>query len=265
MKSKVLLHGMHRSPNFGDVLLTQILRDHLLKSCDDELLLLAPSEELVRELGLREAKFGDFLASDTLILGGGGFFQRVDGPLGSLKAVTKYALPLFLARILGKRTAIIGAGAAAMPRRWLDLVFKRMVKGCDIIAVRDQASFDYVCTLLGVAAEGKIHRVSDLAFSIDESWLGAVERAWASDVIRKLGTTRVLGVHLSEPPSSNPSYEAIAALLESHLALEPDTGVLLLEDHPFGPKQQAAAQAELQRRLPNSKVLIVPYPGVERL
>lgn len=265
MKSKVLLHGMHRSPNFGDVLLTQILRDHLLKNGDDELILLAPSEELARELNLRAASLGDFLASDTLILGGGGFFQRVDGPLGSLKAIMKYALPLLLARILGKRTAIIGAGAAAMPRPWLDVVFKRMIKGCDLIAVRDQVSFDYVTALLGSGAAGKIHRVSDLAFSIEESWLGEQERAWAADLIRKLGTRKVLGIHLSEPPSANPSYEAIAALLESQLKQEPDTGVLLLEDHPFGTKQQAAAQAELQRRLPNSKVLIVPYPSVERL
>lgn len=265
MKSKVLLHGMHRSKNFGDVLLTQILRDHLLKNGDNELILLAPREELAGVLRLRAAGISDFLASDTLILGGGGFFQRVDGPLGSLKAIMRYALPLLLAQILGKRTAIIGAGAAAMPRGWLDFLFKRIVKGCDMIAVRDQASFDYITALLGSDAVEKIHRVSDLAFSVEQCWLGEEERAWAADVIRNLGTSRVLGIHLSEPPSANPSYEEIAALLESHLALQPDTGVLLLEDHPVGPIQQAAAQAELQRRLPNSEVLIVPYPGVERL
>ncbi|MBX7531766.1 polysaccharide pyruvyl transferase family protein [Qipengyuania sp. 1XM1-15A] len=265
MSYNVILHGMHRSPNFGDVLLTQILSDHLFASGDVGVSLLAPTGDLTATYGMRKARLADIYRADALILGGGGFFQRMDGPRGSLRALMKYALPLFLARKMGKPAAIIGAGSGPMPRPWLDHLLKIMVRKCDFIAVRDKVSFDYFASLIGPSSEDRLYRISDLVFAIDACWLCEDDLRWAGNIIENIGAERVLGIHLSEPPSSSKAYEEIAFLLEAELARNPDVGILLLEDHPSGLNQQAAARLELEQRLPNTKLASVPYPGVERL
>lgn len=265
MSAKIILHGMHRSPNFGDVLLTEILRDRLDTIPEVKIALLAPADSVRTLLGKPKAGIRDFLAADGVILGGGGFFQRMDGSRGSLKALIKYAFPLFLARMLGKPSAIIGAGADHMPRRWLDAMFGIFVGGTDEIAVRDQRSYDYLRTITRRNAHNPIERVSDLVFAINEGWLEIEALAWARGIVRDLGAKRVLAIHMSEAPSRNPVYERVAVLLEEVLAKQPETGILLIEDHPSGPNHQAAAQAELCERLPNRNIASVPYEGVQRL
>lgn len=265
MTSRIILHGMHRSPNFGDVLLTQILQDHLDRLPEMEIRLLAPLENVRALLEKPRANTKDFLTADAVILGGGGFFQRMDGASGSLKALIKYAFPLFAARMLGKPTAIIGSGADRMPRGWLDSVFALFVGGADQIAVRDQQSYDYLQSITSRSIDRPIHRVSDLVFAIDRDWLQPADIAWAESVIDELGGERVLAIHLSEPPSLNHSYDEVTRILEELLADQLDTAILLLEDHPSGPNQQAAAMAELQKRLPNRRMKALPYESVGKL
>ncbi len=265
MSHKVILHGMHRSPNFGDVLLTQILRDHLAELPGVQLKLLAPTDDVRRTLEVKEASLSNFLHADCVILGGGGFFQRMDGPKGALKTLVKYALPLFFAQLLGKPTAIIGAGFAPMPQKWLDRLLKIMISRCRTIAVRDQAGYDYLRRLLPAVKRDRIQRVSDLVFAIDESWIKPADRRWAEQIRHSLGSERVIAVHLSEPPSTNENYGMIAASLREVLKRGQGCGVLLLEDHPSAENGQAQAQTELAEILAPLPTLPVPYPGVERL
>jgi polysaccharide pyruvyl transferase WcaK-like protein len=256
---------MHRSPNFGDVLLTQILRDHLLSLPDVEVKLLAPTQDVQTTLGMEMAGVGDFLRSDAVILGGGGFFQRMDGPRGTMKSLIKYALPLFLARLLGKRTAIIGAGAAPMPRHWLDRLLRFMIGGCRAIAVRDEVGLEYLAALLPKSSRQRLHRVSDLVFAIDDSWIAPNDQVWAREQCESLDADKVLAVHLSEPPSANDHYREIAGYLHEFAKNEKNCGFLLLEDHPSAQNGQALAQAEMQQVLGGQKVATIAYPGVQRL
>ena len=266
MTRTVLLHGMHRSPNFGDVLLTQILIDHLRKvSPELALRLLAPTDDVSNLLGVRSAAKTEILFADVLLLGGGGFFQRMDGPSGSLKAIVKYALPLFLARLVGKRTAVIGAGVDRMPRGWMDKLVSILVNGSDTIAVRDQRGFDYMRKIVARPQRESVYRVSDMVFAVDRNWLSDDALCWADNLRSSLETERVIAVHLSEPPSRNEKYETIVKILVAELAQHPDTGVLLLQDHPSRQNEQAKAQSELLARLPSRHIRALPYESVERM
>lgn len=265
MGRTVVLHGMHSSQNFGDVLLTQIMRDWLVTGAGAQVALLAPSPDVAQVLGLPAATRRQLWRSEAVILGGGGFFQRMDGPKGALKAIIKYGFPLGLARLFGKRTAMIGIGIAPMPRPGLDWLMARVLRRVDLVVVRDVVGYDHAADLLGSRTTDQLVQATDLIFSLTPDWLPQDARDWARAQHQALGTRRALVVHLSEPPSRTPRQDHIAGLLADRIKRQPDTGCLLIEDHPSNNGPQMQAQQEMATRLSGTPVRIIPYPGVERL
>lgn len=256
---------MHSSENFGDMLLSELLISWARSATHGQLRLLNPSARVADLLGVKKAGWTELLGARVVILGGGGFFQRMDGPMGAAKAILKYAFPIVVAKVLGKKTAVIGIGANPMPLPFLDSVLGWTLRFSDLVLLRDPIGCAYALSLLPARMHSRVHLTSDLVFSIDESKLDAQARAWAKEQIKKMPGKRTLAIHLSEPPSEGGAYRDIAHILAEEVSRQPDVRILLLEDHPGGSNAQSRAQGEMKQLLRNVPTTIVPYPGVQRL
>jgi polysaccharide pyruvyl transferase WcaK-like protein len=263
--STVALHGMHSSQNFGDMLLTEILIKWLQPGTPGKLRLLRPSVQVAETLGVRKAQWTEFRQCRAVILGGGGFFQRMDGSKGATKAILKYAVPIIGAKALGKKTAMLGIGAKPMPSPFLDAILGLAFRCSDLLVVRDPVGHAYALSLLPARLHSRVHLATDLVFSIDRCWLNADDKAWAAAQIQAVPGKRTLAIHLSEPGSAGTAYMDVANILAEEISTQPDVRVLLIEDHPGGNNAQSHAQADMKNRLKDVSTTIIPYPGVQRL
>ena len=73
-RRRVILHGMHTSENFGDVLLTKILSKQI---GDAHVALLRSSLDVASAVGLQRAGVIDLLRCSHVILGGGDIFREL--------------------------------------------------------------------------------------------------------------------------------------------------------------------------------------------
>ena len=256
---------MHSSENFGDMLLSKILIDWARPVMSSRLRLLHPSGRVADILEVKKAHWRELLGSQAVILGGGGFFQRMDGSKGATKAILKYGVPIILAKTLGKKTAMLGVGAKAIPSPLIDFLLSWAFRFSDLLVFRDPLGHAYALSLLPTHLHPRVHLATDLVFSIDDTWLDSDEKTWAAALIQAMPGNRTLAVHLSEPASAGGAYKDVANLLAERISAQPDVRVLLIEDHPGGNSAQSRAQVEMVERLKDVPTTIVPYPGVERL
>jgi polysaccharide pyruvyl transferase WcaK-like protein len=255
---------MHSSSNFGDILLTLVLRDWLLEVGVSDLSLLSPAPEVAKTLELQKARFSDLWQADIMLLGGGGFFQRMDQNIGASKAIVRYGAPVVLAGLFGKSTGMIGVGIDKMPHPLLDRLLGLVLRRMDCLIVRDATGFQQAKHLLGQNS-AQLEQATDLVFALDRTWLSSDAVKWAAKLRKTLGTKHLLAVHLSNPPDSGHSYRLIAEELERLLSSEKDVGILLIEDHPNRGGPQEQAQREMANRLGMCAAQIIAYPGAKRL
>lgn len=250
MTKTIILHGMHTSVNFGDLLLSAITIGWIKESGRYRVVGARIGQEVSQILGIEQASARDWIHADAVILSGGGYFQRDDRGRSAAKAYAKYLWPLMLGAMLRRPVAVLGVGVSTPPHPLLFRWLKAVVKTCSFASVRDSVSYNTLSCL------GNVTLTADLALSLNSTLPHEGEPlVKAHDWL----FSRVVALHLSAPSSAGPAYAELYDRLEAALSENPDIGVLLIEDHPSDHSLQRQAQIELQQRIGEERTRIVHY------
>jgi polysaccharide pyruvyl transferase WcaK-like protein len=194
-------------------------------------------------VGVPRASFIDWLRCSHIILGGGGFFQRVDGSRGALRSLIKYGAPICIAKLFGKKTALVGVGIAPLPGPIARLVFRWLLWSSDIVVARDSIGCAYAKQLAPFGGSMKIKQGIDLAF--DRSALDAVVGGrYTSANSHNPAQTTLVGIHLSTPSGFNAERKALLSALSRQLKEIGDYQINLIVDHL--PSKEKIADATLE-------------------
>lgn len=240
VRRRVILHGMHTSENFGDVLLTKILLEQI---GDADVALLRSSLDVASAVGVKRAGVIDLLRCSHVILGGGGYFQRVDGARGALRSVLKYGLPICMGKLFGKKTALIGVGIAPLPGSLASLLFKLLLWCSDVVVARDSTGFAYAKCLAPFNGSMKVKQGIDLAF--DRKALDSVVGGVCPSTI-SLDSAHVvcIGIHVSTPSELSAQRRRLLKAISRRLNELDDYQIHLIIDHL--PSKEAIEDAVLE-------------------
>ena len=258
----LIFHGMLRSANFGDVLMAQICLSWLREMTDEPVHAMCVTSELRDLLDLPQASFYDLLQSKATVLSGGGYFQIADNGLPPLKRMIKNAGPLLAAQLIGRPTAVIGAGVGPVPPGVLGACVRYLFSKAEISCVRDRVGVE---TVKRLSPRANVLQSSDLVFTLN---LGNVPPA-ANKIANQLvglqnGYNRV-GILFSNIPDHDERYGCIFKSIISAANHFPDTHFFLLEDHAAPGSGQQNCQSMLNEHLGPKRSTILPYPGTFEL
>ncbi len=264
MTGKIIIHGMMTSQNFGDILLAEIVTGWLRELTTAELLSAYAAPDVQAILGTRNATPGDYVSANGVVLSGGGYFQMMDSGYPALKRFLKNTGPLQLAQLFGKPTALIGVGVDRLPHASMRFMLRRLLNHAVAAGLRDPNSL--ACAEeLGLRRHAEL--TNDLVFSLDATTLDPQKQAAAAARRERLGSDRLVGLHLSGTSTSAPDYARLHERLRLALAdAPPSTGYLIIEDHPSKEKGgQSDAQQEILSYLPAGRAEIVRYDGTRSM
>ncbi len=169
----VFLKGYFGHKNFGDdAILLSIFR--LLRNEGHEIKLVGRGAGIRELLGpgvsvVSDAKWYSIivhpfyiLLTDGVVIGGGGLFQH-----DSFFATAYKLYLVFIAKILRKKTLMVGVGVNPVNNQLTKLLWKIAVKCLDVAVMRDDSSHKNVLNAAGLKQSNKILTGADLVFCED--------------------------------------------------------------------------------------------------
>jgi N-acetylglucosaminyldiphosphoundecaprenol N-acetyl-beta-D-mannosaminyltransferase len=226
---KLLLAGYFGSGNIGDEAILQALVSQIRKEFPYGSIT-ALSEDPFETSGSYSINsvhkysllriLRELAGCDAFVLGGGGILQDVT----SARSLVYYLFLIFLAKLLGKKTVLLGQGIGPIRNKFL---LKRALKNVDLITVRDERSFKELKSI--GAKPRKLVLTSDLSFLLGTPDRENGKRLLEIEGIKKC-RSRLIGMALRPPvrvkdPAAK--YKALAALCD-HLIKEKDSQVVFL-------------------------------------
>ena len=169
MKTKVLIIGYYGAGNLGDEVLLDATINLLKKTYDSpEITVLTSNVEDTTKNRKVEAVYrGDYIhiiktiKNSHLVIGGGGsMLQNVT----SNESLIYYLGILRLAKLLGKKVALLGNGIGPLNTSFYQSLTKNVLKKLDAIVLRDKDSYN----LLKNFGLTNIYLGNDLVYSLDK-------------------------------------------------------------------------------------------------
>lgn len=168
MKTKVLIIGYYGAGNLGDEVLLDATINLLSKTYDSPeiTVLTGDIEDTTKNREVDGLYRNDYLQiirniknSDIIIGGGGSMLQNVT----SNKSLVYYLGILRLAKLLGKKVALLGNGIGPLNTSFYQRLTKSVLKRLDAIVLRDKDSYN----LLKDFGLTNIHLGNDLVYTLN--------------------------------------------------------------------------------------------------
>lgn len=247
--SEVCLHGAYYGDNFGDMLLLGLFCKWIRGSVDGVAVSLPFAQERVRcILGAQYRGFRRLLTANALVYGGGGYFG--EQPYNPIRwgyvNLARHAPAATVMRARRKPFAIIGVGVGPITNIWTRKAVLRACAAAEVLAVRDEESYDYL-RRIGLRRSDVVI-TADAALTIGEEHNVAAREIEPSTMGKQ---SLRIGVHLYTPKAMagivEPAVVAIHAFVQDH----PETEFVFFDDTSVGlSKEIATLRNQFMQRWP---------------
>ena len=251
----VVVHGCFHTSNWGDLLLLELMTQHLRQRYNVRAICPAlPAAERARVSAGPGRGVWSFLRPRVAIMSGGGYLNDRDGDPRQMRDLLRYSLPCRWWRATSVPYVVVGVGAGP----WLSGVgaarVRTVCEGARAIAARDEES-KQVLTAAGVPP-GKIEVTADLAMALTRKDLPEAADADAEALLGpKPPGVRRLGIHLDSLVNQGPGLEKVLSAIVAELPEDGSVEPIWLVDRNGTEALRSRVQAFADRHFPSLRVL----------
>jgi len=225
---KLAIHGCYHLPNFGDLLLHDILVNWLREKWQIEPVTLDPYDPKTKatlfSIGKRVLRS---CRCDFAVLGGGGYF--VADPGGNPHSLLRYYFPTMAWRMTGVPYAIICVGAGPAMNARTSMMTRSMFRNAKVACVRDDASKE-VLQHSGVNVTN-VKVCADLVFTLRKAMIPASAMRRARDLLQPTEGQRILGMHFQHAATNQQCAEAVVQTIQRSVKRSDQVRLVWFFDH----------------------------------
>lgn len=254
---RVVIHGCYNIGNFGDLLILDLLSQHL-----EDAWQVRPVCPWVHKTMRSVVKavpgkgIWDCLGIDLAILGGGGYLTDGHGKPGAVRRLLRYSVPARLWRYTKTPYVIAGVGVGPIGSKKGASRIVDVCSGATVISVRDEESRDLLLEL-GIPHE-KIQVTADLVMTLHREKMPADAVSEAQNILQEKTETagqRRIGLHFSALAQDQDKLLRFCRMVADRLRVHPEIQPYWIFDH--GQSMLTVIRRIAARELP--RVRFIPW------
>ena len=231
-KRHIALHGAVYGENFGDVLISQILADHVRKATEADVFFPFGRKAFANVSKEQTGRIWKLAFAKTAIMGPGGYFgERRHDQAAWNKRFQFYHGGFFrLVKLLRRPLILHGIGVGPLSDPISRELARRIFDYAGLINVRDQKSKDYVLGL-GIS-EQKVNIFPDVALTLKRENVTSKKMTFETGP-QDTSSKKVIGLHLPLPETlSADVFENIVNQVRDLISSQPELRFVILKDGP---------------------------------
>ena len=231
-KPQIALHGAVYGENFGDVLISQILADHVRKATGADVFFPFGRKAFAAVSKEQTGRIWKLAFAKTAIMGPGGYFgeRRHDQAAWNNRFQFYHGNFFRLVKLLRRPLILHGVGVGPLSDPISRALARRIFDYSGLINVRDQKSKDYVLDL-GIS-EHKVNIYPDVALTLMPENVTSTKLTFET-CTRDTSSKKVIGLHLPLPEAfSADVFENIVYQVRDMISSHLDFRFVILRDGP---------------------------------
>lgn len=250
--SRIIVHGCYHTLNFGDVLLLEVMADHLRRAYDVTPVCpwIHPSLEgkLLADPG---AGLRACFAARAAIFGGGGYLDHFP-ERRKMRRLMRYSVPASIFRATKTPYVVTGPGVGLEIHGKGAARIKSICLGARAVCVRDQESKD---SLIRVGIPGdRVEVTADLVLALTEDMIPDDAVRQAEELLgRATPGVRRLGMHVQSGGEERGRFDGYLRAIGPILGDRDDVEPIFFFDHG-GPENEGFSR-RIREHLPRARVL----------